>query len=136
MEQQVAVSALRGFCELAKVDHLLYKFRVYQVLFGVSQEGVGNFASHMDCRLGQWYYQGEGHACFSQLGGYRDLERPHEKVHHAAIAAISAFQNGQVDQMLSQVEEMESASMLVIQSLEAMAMNGERHPHVLCMSDK
>lgn len=71
MELAVAGSALRSFCELAKVDHLIYKFRVYKVLLGLSTETVSDFASHLECRLGKWYYEGEGHACYSRLAGYR-----------------------------------------------------------------
>ena len=60
MEQAIAGSALRGFCELAKVDHLLYKFRVYKVLFGISDENKSQFASHTICRLGKWYTRETG----------------------------------------------------------------------------
>ena len=135
MELTVSASALRGFCELAKVDHLLFKFRVYQVLFGLSNDAESSFASHTECRLGQWYYQGEGHACFSQLNGYRDLERPHEKVHQAAQQAVRAKHAGRDDEMLHAVQDMEAASMAVIQSLEQMADNGASHPNLLCIHD-
>lgn len=37
-EQSSHAASLRGFCEVAKVDHLLFKMRVYMVLFGLSSE--------------------------------------------------------------------------------------------------
>ncbi len=51
MEQAIASSALGGFCELAKFDHVVYKFRVYMVVMGLSEEKIEQFADHHSCRL-------------------------------------------------------------------------------------
>ncbi|MBP7875638.1 CZB domain-containing protein [Candidatus Woesebacteria bacterium] len=130
-EQMVSASALRSFCELAKVDHLIYKFRVYKVLFGISKESEGNFALHTHCRLGKWYYEGEGKVSYSQLPGYRDIESPHRKVHDAAFAALRAHADGDSVTLLKAVEAMEDASLLVQDCLEHMAENGEKDPQLL-----
>ena len=127
MEQGGAASALRSFCELAKVDHLIYKFRVYQVLLGLSEEAAGSFASHTDCRLGKWYYQGEGHTLFSHLPGYRELENPHKRVHDNALAALNAHAGSDAQKMLPALAEMESASLEVLAGLERMARGGRDH---------
>ena len=132
MEQAVAASALRSFCELAKVDHLIFKFRVYEVLLGLSNASVSSFVAHTDCRLGKWYYQGEGLACFSQLPGYREMETPHKRVHDQAIAALTAASAGDPQRMLPAVEAMESASLDVLAALELMAHSGENNPALLC----
>jgi hypothetical protein len=125
MEQSIAGSALRGFCELAKVDHLIYKFRVYKVLLGLSHESESHFASHGDCALGKWYYEGEGKACYSQLPGYRDLEAPHTKVHAAALAALRAHSTGDAARAAEAVADMEAASLKVLENLEIMATSSE-----------
>jgi len=132
MELGVASSSLRSFCELAKVDHLLYKFRVYKILLGLSEETIGDFASHTDCRLGKWYYQGEGHDCFSRLAGYREIESPHKLVHEMALAALHAHAGENAQQMLQSVAKMESASMGVLAGLEQMACSGRENPGILC----
>lgn len=134
MEVAIAGSALRGFCELAKVDHLIYKFRIYKVLFGLSDETESQFALHTDCRLGQWYYEGEGKDCFSQLPGYRELDLPHKRVHESALHALRAKANNNVSLMLEQVSSMESASLLVLEYLERMAASGEQNSQLLCKS--
>ncbi len=134
MEEAIAGSALRGFCELAKVDHLLYKFRVYKVLFGISDENENQFSSHTTCRLGKWYYEGEGKACFSQLSGYREIETPHKRVHDSALSALRAHANNNVQLVLEQVSIMESESLSVLQGLERMAASGEQDPKLLCNS--
>ncbi|MDP2794019.1 MAG: methyl-accepting chemotaxis protein [Sulfurisoma sp.] len=132
MEKAVAGSSLRSFCELAKVDHLIFKFRVYKVLLGLSEEAAGNFTSHTECRLGKWYYEGDGHACFSRLAGYREVESPHKLVHDQALAAVRAFAEGDRRRMLQAVAAMESASMGVLENLEQMARSGEENSDILC----
>jgi predicted nucleic acid-binding Zn-ribbon protein len=132
MEHTVSASSLRSFCELAKVDHLIYKFRVYKVLLGLSGESVSDFASHTACRLGKWYYEGEGLACYSKLPGYREMENPHKKVHEQAIAALHAHHAGDQATMLQAVSDMESASLQVIKNLEHMAASGEHDASLLC----
>ena len=121
MEQAIAASSLRGFCELAKVDHLIFKFRVYKVLLGLSDETANNFVSHTDCRLGKWYYEGDGKVSYSQLSGYREIEPPHIKIHNAAHNAINANSDKNMAKVIKEVSEMEAASMLVLQNLEKMA---------------
>lgn len=132
MEKAVAASSLRSFCELAKVDHLIYKFRIYKVLLGLSTETTSDFASHTACRLGKWYYTGEGHACFSQLPGYREVELPHKEVHDYAIKALNAYVENDSQTMLQSVSKMESASINVLVNLEKMARSGEENADILC----
>lgn len=124
MEQSIAASALRGFCELAKVDHLIYKFRVYKVLFGLSDEDESKFASHHNCRLGKWYYEGEGKECYAKLPGYREIEPPHIKVHDSALIAIRSYAKGNKKAAVEAVSAMENASLRVLEELERMAVSG------------
>ena len=132
MEKTIAAMALRSFAELAKVDHLVFKFEIYRVLFGASEKRAGDFASHTGCRLGKWYYEGDGHACYSKLPGYREVEAPHVDVHRGGVAAVEAFWRGQPDAALAEVAAMEKASLAVLQQLDRMAASGEAQPALLC----
>lgn len=118
-------SALRTFIEVAKVDHLVYKMEIYKVLMGLSQKTVDDFASHTACRLGKWYYEGDGKGCFSKLPSYKDVESPHKDVHAYGKAAIANFMNGNLDEALTEVTKMEQASSHVLRHLENMALQGE-----------
>ncbi|MGA8862859.1 MAG: methyl-accepting chemotaxis protein [Gallionella sp.] len=135
MEAAIGTSALRGFCELAKVDHLIYKFRVYKVLFGLSDENESHFASHTACRLGKWYYEGDGKAHFSHLPGYREIETPHQRVHDAAINALRAKAGNNTAQMLEKISAMETESLAVLAGLERLAagkdVGGEKDGNLL-----
>ncbi len=132
MEQVIAASALRSFCELAKVDHLIFKFEIYKVLFGLSQKSADQLLPHTECRLGKWYYGGEGHDCFSKLPGYAELEQPHIAVHQAAKEALLAHADGNSPSMLNQLGRMEDASLQVLASLEKMAHTADSKATLLC----
>ncbi len=121
----IRATALRSFVEVAKIDHLVYKMEVYKVLLGVSDKSPQDFASHQECRLGKWYYHGDGRECFSRLDAYRSIEAPHIDVHTHGRSAVRANQEQDLDAVLSAVASMESASRIVLAQLEAMAQQGE-----------
>jgi hypothetical protein len=102
---------------------------------GHSDKPASEFSDHHDCRLGKWYYEGDGKECFSKLNGYRELELPHEKVHSSGIQAIESYRNGDMDAAISKLQKMESSSMEVIELLEKMAVDGEQSNKLMCTGD-
>ena len=70
------------FINLAKLDHVIYKNNLYQLIFG----GEHNFKAvdHHNCRLGKWYDTGLGKEEFSFVPSYKALEKYHHIVHHEA----------------------------------------------------
>ena len=124
IEQTISVSALRTFVELAKLDHLVFKFEIYKVFFGLSKKTAEELAHHTGCRLGKWYYEGEGRKLYAQLDGYRAIEPPHKEVHAAGKEALILFSNGNVKAAVQAVARMEKASICVVEGLERMAVAG------------
>ncbi len=133
MEHIIAGSSLKSFVEVAKVDHLVFKFRIYLGLFGLEQLNPDQVASHTTCRLGKWYYEGEGRECFSRLAGYREIETPHIDVHRFGIDALRARLSGDNVAMLRCVEAMEQASFKVLDNLQRMADVADDDPSILCI---
>lgn len=117
MEGVIESSALRSFTEVAKIDHLVYKFEVYRVLMGMSQKRIEDFASHTACRLGKWYYEGDGREFFSKLPGYAEMEMPHKQFHDAALAALRAYQEQDTEKTFAHIAEMEATSFKVLEAL-------------------
>ena len=134
MEGTIAASALRSFVEVAKIDHLVFKFEIYKIFMCLSQKGESDFADHGHCRLGKWYYEGEGHACFSKLPGYREMETPHKMFHDSGLASVRYFSGGEYAKGFAAIDEMEKASMEVLANLERMAQSGESDNSLLCHS--
>jgi hypothetical protein len=111
-------TAHRNFLELAKFDHLVYKFEIYRFIMGLSQKTINDFASHTKCRLGKWYYEGEGLELFSQYPGYKLLEKPHMEVHDFAHKALNCYATDDAANCAVMLSHMENASIEVINTLE------------------
>ena len=136
MEATISSGALRSFVELAKTDHLVYKFQIYQVLMGHTSKSSDEFSNHHNCRLGKWYHEGEGRDCFSNLPGYREMDRPHQDVHEEGQKAVDAFHEGNVAKAIQHLKKMEQASHQVQENLEVMANAGETDSSLLCHSEE
>jgi hypothetical protein len=134
MEGAISSSALHSFVEVTKIDHILFKFEIYKVLLGLSDRTPDSFAAHTDCRLGKWYFSGEGKDCYSKLDGYREMDAPHKAVHENGRAAMEAMRNGNTELALDMLGRTEEASMEVLKSLDQIAAAGDRDSSLLCRS--
>jgi len=132
MEQAIAASTLRSFVEVAKMDHVLFKFEIYKAFFGLNDKSVGDISDHPQCRLGQWYFAGEGRECYSRLPGYREMDAPHAAVHRAGREALEGLRGGDIPGGVEAIGRMEEASFGVVDALERMAVAGETNPVLLC----
>lgn len=132
MEKTITGSALRSFVEIAKLDHIVWKFEIYRVMMGLSQKRSAELSTHKQCRLGKWYFEGEGVDCFSQLPGYQDIASPHQTVHEQGAIALDAFYSKDIAKSLAALNSMETASIDVINNLERMVESAERNPELLC----
>ncbi len=86
----------QSFASLVKVDHMIYKQRTYMVLNSGGEEQYTKAVS-VDChgcRLGKWYYEGDGKARFSSVPSYRALELPHRDVHASAHRVLASIEKG------------------------------------------
>jgi hypothetical protein len=121
MYKVITNSTSIAFLQTVKMDHVVWKLEVYQVMLGTSQKSIDSFADHTMCRLGKWYYQGEGKERFSSLNTFKRIENPHARVHRHGIAALEANRNGQLDTVCTELAEMESASFEVVSLLSQLA---------------
>ena len=134
MEGTISAASLRSFVEVSKIDHILYKFEIYKVFMGISARTPESFSSHTTCRLGDWYFVGEGRACYAKLDGYAAVAAPHQAFHKHGREAVSAFHAGAALDGMNLVKRMEADSMQVLNALERIAVAGEgdnsllRHP--------
>ncbi len=74
-----------NFASLVKLDHLVLKQNGYAAV-NLDIEPDGSEAAqydHHQCRLGKWYYEGEGRDSFSHTTAFKALEAPHAQVHDA-----------------------------------------------------
>lgn len=121
MESAINCSALQSFLEVVKIDHLIWKLEVYKVFMGLSSKTSADFADHKMCRLGKWYYQGEGRKNFSNQSGFAAIDKPHRDVHQHGINALNLFLSGDKLSALDELEKMENFSLQVLSVLSALA---------------
>jgi len=110
-----------AFLQTVKMDHVVWKLEVYQVMLGISHKSTNDFADHNTCRLGQWYYQGEGAQLYSSYPSFRNMERSHAAVHNHGLAALKLMAKGECELALKDLALMESASIEVVDLLSALA---------------
>ncbi|MBM6552204.1 CZB domain-containing protein [Marinomonas ostreistagni] len=118
MQNVIELAATQSFLDTVKLDHAVWKNQVYTKIEQQDFREVVN--AHTECRLGKWYYEGQGHKHYQSLHNFRAIEAPHKAVHDAGRAAVAAAEQGQMQQMLSQLDKMESASLQVVVSIEAL----------------
>lgn len=113
MNDVISGSAADTFIETVKLDHINWKNNVYEMIVSGQLDGFAGLADHTSCRLGNWYYAGEGQQNFSHLHSFKQLEPPHEQVHTAGLAALEAAREGNLKGAAKHLSMMEQASIQV-----------------------
>ena len=116
---------LAGFVQTVKLDHIIWKTNVYRVLRGESEQPASQFADHHQCRLGKWYYEGEGKNRFQEYPEFRQLEEPHRQVHESGLEALKAAAANDPQRCLVMTLKMEQASKEVFTRLSALEKKGQ-----------
>lgn len=107
----------RIFMALAKLDHVIWKVNTY--LSVLQQEPVFKFVDHHNCRLGKWYYEGDGQESFSKLRSFKDLEAPHSVVHEGTKSVFELMRDSAAtDDLMEAIQKMEEGSNGVFEVLD------------------
>lgn len=118
MQHVINMASTRAFLDTVKLDHAVWKNGVYEKL--AQQEYDCYVNSHQECRLGKWYFEGEGAASFSHLTHFGRLNSPHEMVHRSGKEALSCGLEGDINGLTQHINSMESASEDVVSTIERM----------------
>lgn len=103
----------KDIIRVAITDHLLWKWRIYNMMLGFEEVSLNEVTSHTACRLGSWYY-GDLPSRITSLPAYQNLEAPHQLVHECARHAVEQYQLDNVDEVKVAVERLEKASEEVV----------------------
>jgi len=121
MYSVISDSTADSFIQTVKMDHVVWKLEVYQVILGVSEKSTDNFANHRNCRLGDWYFTGEGSEKYSAYSAFKRLDKPHAQVHDYGLSALKAMKNGDMAQAVKDLSIMESSSVEVVNLLTSLS---------------
>ncbi len=124
------------FINLAKLDHTIYKNKLYQLLFG--EDAGFNAVDHKNCRLGKWYDTGLGKTEFSFVKSYKALDSVHKIVHDEANDLASQCAGGSVTCSKAKIQKsihiIESASKKVFEGLDLILE--EKNEHIMKVAAK
>jgi len=115
---EIEFSNERVFISLAKLDHILWKVNTYYS--AITKEEQFKFVDHHSCRLGKWYYEGEGKEHFSNSLYYKDLEIPHATVHNGTKKVFELIKdsNSRANLLIDAFKEMEEGSDKIFEILD------------------
>ena len=122
----VSYTKNKVFAALAKVDHIIYMQNGYILLNGNTEAQEAVDVNHENCRLGKWYYEGDGAKIFSNTRSFKALESYHKNVHnYVQEAVIDNFEYGdnptQYNKtILNNMSNAENASKNVLEAINAM----------------
>lgn len=102
--------------QLAITDHLLWRWKVYNLILGFEQMNEHEVASHLDCRLGKWYY-GIANKLFGNEQAYKEVEQPHIRIHQLAKEAVKAVNQGDKEKAEQILLEIHQVSKVVVEKL-------------------
>ncbi|WOV87802.1 globin-coupled sensor protein [Sporosarcina oncorhynchi] len=106
--------------QLSKADHILWKWKIYNMFLGLEEVYPGDVAAHTECRLGKWYFDQRTTERFGQLPEFKQLDKHHETVHVYAKKAAEHYQNGFISEAELDLQHIEQASAEVLSLLNSL----------------
>lgn len=106
------------FMSLAKLDHVIWKVNTYISI--IEEKPSFQFVDHHNCRLGKWYYEGDGKKSFSNLSCFHSMENDHARVHTGTKVIFDYLDDvrNNITTISQGVDDMESASIGVFEGLD------------------
>lgn len=108
----------KSLLNLAKSDHILWKWKIYNMILGYEDVREEDTGTHHTCRLGKWYYDQETLKRVGHLPEYKQLETPHAAVHDQARLAAKAYHAGDIEQAEYHLQLLDEASKQVLGYIE------------------
>lgn len=110
---------------LSRTDHLLWKWRIYNMFLGLEKVDPETVTSHKDCRLGKWYYNPKTQERFKGLQSFQKLEEHHQYVHSLARETAMLFNNRQMSEAEASLKQLNQASDSVVTLIDEMLQQYE-----------
>jgi len=113
----------KTFTILAEIDHIIYKTKIYSAV--LNEETGQDFANDHNCRLGKWYYEGDGKKYFGKTKIYPEIKEPHKIVHESTIKNMDIIKHGfdinGIEKIVNNFLAMEKASDKLFALLDTMS---------------
>ncbi|WOV84785.1 methyl-accepting chemotaxis protein [Sporosarcina jeotgali] len=108
----------RALLQLSKADHILWKWRIYNMLLGLETIRPEDVGSKLGCRLGKWYTNEDVARTLGHLPAYKELDQHHGDVHEFAKSAAVHYGQGNLQAAENDLKQIEKASTEVLRLLD------------------
>ena len=103
--------------ELSITDHLMWKWRVYNMILGYIKLDTSNVGNHHECRLGKWLESlDKNNSSISEI--IEIIEEPHSNIHATARDAIAEYEKGNIANAEKLLKDIEVNSDFVVKELK------------------
>ncbi|MFA5523081.1 MAG: methyl-accepting chemotaxis protein [Tissierellales bacterium] len=107
----------KDMIDIYKTDHLLWRWRVYNMLLDYEKIDTNVVGDYKNCRLGQWYYN-EGCTQFSDVKAFVNMEKYHIDLHSIAKEAVEAYNRRDIARAEENLHRMDECSKVVFDYLD------------------
>lgn len=109
----------RDTVALCIVDHLNWRWRIYNMILGYDRIDSSMVGNHTSCRLGRWV--SSRWKDDPRLKGFIDrLEAPHKRLHDLALSAVNAYNAGRLADAERDLADMDAVSKAIVALLDEM----------------
>ncbi|WP_456297732.1 CZB domain-containing protein [Enterovibrio coralii] len=116
MQRVIQNAAVSSFLNTVKLDHAVWKSAIYKhISLGDYGQQVNR---HTECRLGKWYFEGDGATHFKKNPSFSAIDVPHKQVHESGRMALEAGLRGDLRSLVDHLNAMEEGSLRVTDALE------------------
>ena len=102
--------------EISITDHLMWRWRVYNMILGYATIRVDEVGDHTTCRLGKWL-NAQKFDDNESVRIVQRMEEPHKKLHVLAKEAVIAYNKENLGEANRCLSEMDKVSIVIIESL-------------------
>lgn len=103
-----------------KRDHLVWKTKVAQMIFGGRPLPEEELVDHTRCRLGRWY-AGEGRELFGGSTAFKALQEPHAEVHRIGRRVAELVRDGRIKEGLDELERLDGLTTALFEQLDSLS---------------
>lgn len=108
------VLSTKALLSLSKTDHILWKWRIYNMFLGLETINPIDVTAHTNCRLGKWYFNKSTMERCGHYSSYQLLDEPHRRVHDYARKAAEAYTSNDLETAEKHLVNLEQASKEVL----------------------
>ncbi|MFS2318542.1 methyl-accepting chemotaxis protein [Maricaulis sp. D1M11] len=110
----------RSLCQMVRIDHIMFRKRVVDVVLGRDDWQAQDMPDHHGCRLGRWY-DAMDNAAIRNHPAFKAVEEPHARFHELAIQAVDTFRAGEQQAAFDMLADLDRESKIVLAELDTLS---------------